>query len=77
MDLNGITREMIYLCIGEEINKINTEQIFYTNFKGIKYYLIGDEKIISGENGIFCSCNQRYCWHIFKFVLDEEKAIKK
>ena len=77
MNSSEITKEMAYLCIGEEINKLNTEQIFYEHFKGIKYFIIGNEKLICGEDGIFCSCNERYCWHVFKLVFDEKKAIKK
>jgi hypothetical protein len=77
MSPNEITREMAYLCIGEEINKVNTEQILYSNFRGIKYFIIGKEKVIKGESGIFCSCNQNYCWHIFKLVFDEAQALKK
>ena len=76
MNSDGITKEMAYLCIGDEMDNLGKEQIFYKNFKGIKYFSVGGENVIRGENGIFCSCNQSYCWHIFKLVFDEKKAIR-
>lgn len=77
MDFKNINREMAYLCIGNEIGKLDTEPIFYNVFKGVKYFFIGNEKVIKGEKSIFCSCNQNYCWHIFKLVFDEKKAVQK
>ena len=76
MNFKEVTREMAYLCIGDEIDQLDSVQIFYKFFKGIKYFLVSEEKVIRVENGIFCSCNESYCWHIFKVVFDEKKAIK-
>lgn len=70
METEGITKEMVYLCIGDELNNLNTTEISVEYFEGIKYYLIGGFSLIRGESLIHCSCNQNYCWHIFKLILD-------
>ena len=53
-----------------QMDKIDTEEIVYRVFKGVKLYEVGNERVIRGEKGIFCSCNESYCWHIFKVVFD-------
>ncbi|ELA42563.1 uncharacterized protein VICG_00315 [Vittaforma corneae ATCC 50505] len=77
MDYSNITREMVYLCIGEDLELLDSSELYCTFFKGIKYFIAGTEKVIRGDSQIFCSCNERYCWHIFKVVLDEDRAIIK
>lgn len=72
--MNEITREMAYLCIGEDLEKIDLSELTFKVFKGIKYYLVDDYKVIEHESQLFCSCNESYCWHIFKIVLDKDKA---
>jgi hypothetical protein len=75
MNREGITNEMVYLCIGDDLEKIASTQIYARYFQGIKYYTVGQFSLIEGEAQIFCSCNENYCWHIFKLVLDGKKAI--
>lgn len=74
--MNGITREMVFLCIGDDLQIIDSTELKYKIFEGIKYYVVSGFKVIERENQMFCSCNYSYCWHIFKVVLDKEKAIK-
>lgn len=71
---NKITREMVYLCIGEDLDLLDNAQLYYKFFKGVKYFKVDENYLICNEGQIFCSCNERYCWHVFKVVLDEEKA---
>jgi hypothetical protein len=76
MNYNKITREMVYLCIGDDIDLLDNAILYYKIFRGVKYFIIGNERVIFGESQVFCSCNERYCWHIFKAVLDKNKAIQ-
>lgn len=75
MEIGGITREMVYLCIGDDIEHVERSKIHVEYFKGIKYFTVCGFHIIRGESQIFCSCNESYCWHIFKLILDEDNAI--
>lgn len=72
-----ITREMVYLCTGEDLELIDTMEIYYNSFKGVKYYTVGENRIIGNGRQLFCSCNETYCWHILKVALDESKAKRK
>lgn len=77
MHIEGINKEMVYLCIGDDLLKIKETELFVEYFQGVKYYVVDKCKIICGEKRIFCSCNENYCWHIFKVVLDEKSAKSK
>ena len=67
IDGNKISREMIFLCIGNDIEKLDKSTIKKENFRGIEFYIVDDKwRIIWGSEKLHCSCNERYCWHIFK-----------
>lgn len=74
MNEEEITKEMAYLCIGEDLNKLNEHQIYLIDFHGIKYYEVDNCKLIRNEKRIYCSCNESYCWHVFKVIFDSKKA---
>lgn len=69
-----ITKEMVYLCIGDDIQYLDYENIYYDVFKGVKYYIVENEKVLKEEEQLFCSCNENYCWHIFKVILNNKIA---
>lgn len=70
--LKEITKEMVYLCIGDDLKKIENTKIQIVYFQGIKYFEINEYRIIEGNEILFCSCNEKYCWHIFKVVLEKK-----
>lgn len=71
----SLSREMVFLCIGaEDMRRLDTEIAISMAFRGLKYFTVGNERVIRGLKGfcgerVFCSCGERYCWHIFKLVL--------
>ena len=70
MNFEKITREMVYLCIGEDLEILDKSEIKVEYFHGIKYFIVDSHwNIIKGENSLLCSCNENYCWHIFRVVL--------
>lgn len=71
---NTITREMAYLCIGDDIELLDDASMHQETFQGVRYFVVGDNYVIRGESQTFCSCNEKYCWHIFKTVLDENNS---
>ena len=66
---------MAYLCIGDDMDRLESTNIYVYSFKGVKYFEVDLQKVIKGESVIFCSCNENYCWHIFKVLFDEKKAL--
>ncbi len=69
MIIDEITDEMIYLCIGEDFRHIKNSKVIIKYFKGVKYYTVDNFNLIANKLQIFCSCNESYCWHIFKIIL--------
>ncbi|KAI4292504.1 hypothetical protein PAPHI01_1778 [Pancytospora philotis] len=74
MDFSGVTREMVYLCIGDELGLVDQSELRVHYFHGIRYYTVADAKLIRGDSRIHCSCGADYCWHIFKVLMDADKA---
>ena len=72
-----ITKEMAYLCIGEDIFKLSKHSLYIIDFHGIKYYEVDKQKLIKDDKRIYCSCNENYCWHVFKLIFDEKDAEPK
>lgn len=77
MNVQGISLEMAYLYVGDDVDRIKTARLYVKYFKGIKYYEVDEHMLIKSERQIHCSCNEKYCWHILKLVIDEGKAISK
>lgn len=65
----SVTREMVYLCIGEDMRYLQTETVTTEYFRGIKYYRVGEWSLIRGKSQIHCSCGASHCWHIFALAL--------
>lgn len=75
MNNENISRELIYLCVGEEINRMDNSTVKFENFYGIRYYTVDESyQVIFGTDRIYCSCNERYCWHIFKIISINKKT---
>lgn len=71
MLLEKINREMVYLCIGDEIEQLDRSILTLKDFKGIIYFEVDGFRLIREDGIIYCSCNSCYCWHIFKVALAE------
>lgn len=71
-----ISRELVYLYIGNDLNLLDKSTLRYTVCQGIKYFLVDSHKVIHDKSEYFCSCNEKYCWHIFKVILDYKTALK-
>lgn len=77
MQNRKVTREMAYLCIGDDLELVDKTPIYMETFKGVKYYIVDDVKLICKDSYIFSSCNEKYCWHVFKVALDKENAVNR
>ena len=72
MNTEIISIEMAYLFIGEDIKNFKKHKLEEKYFQGIKYYETDNNKIIKNEKIYFCSCNESYCWHIFRVIFEDQ-----
>ena len=65
---------LVYLIIGDDIDKINGMNVFITSYYDIFFYCVDKYFVIEDENNYYCSCNydlEHLCDHILRILLDK------
>ncbi|KAI5169193.1 hypothetical protein PAEPH01_0515 [Pancytospora epiphaga] len=75
--MKELSREMLYLYIGNDINRMENSTLTVKYFKGIQYFEVDGIQLITDETRIYCACNESYCWHVFKVLVTEGKKFTK
>lgn len=55
----------LYLLFGNEMKNIYKSKICVSSYMGVFFWIINDTYfVVKYEKNYFCSCNQKFCWHV-------------
>lgn len=76
MDLRNVSRDTMYLMVGDDLQLMDGAAAFRTETCGVEYFVVDDACVIEGSSRFFCSCNSEVCWHILKAATDPDIRFK-